>query len=81
LEYKADTAYSWYRTITEDDTDDVINKWDEVVDFVNGLAIDLTDEFVTRKTTQTITGVKTFSNDSIHTLVLNGTDVYSTLRF
>lgn len=61
LEYKADTAYSWYRSITQDDTDDIINKWDEVVDFVNGLEVDLTEEFVTRKTAQTITGAKTFS--------------------
>ena len=61
LEYKAGIAYSWYRTITDDDTDDIINKWDEVVDFVNGLDTDLTDEFVTRKTNQTITGAKSFS--------------------
>ena len=62
LEYKADVAYSWYRTITEDDTDEIINKWDEVVDFVNNLEVDLTEEFVTRKTNQTITGQKTFSS-------------------
>lgn len=64
LEYKAGIAYSWYRTITDDDTDDIINKWDEVVDFVNGLDTDLTDEFVTRKTNQTITGLKTFQTST-----------------
>lgn len=64
LEYKADIAYSWYRSITQDDTDEIINKWDEVVDFVNGLEVDLTEEFVTRKTDQVITGVKTFQNGS-----------------
>ena len=62
LEYKAGTVYTWYRTITDDDTDDIINKWDEVVDFVNGLDTDLTDEFVTRKTDQTIIGKKIFSH-------------------
>jgi len=50
LEYKADIAYSWYRSITDDDTDEIINKWDEIVDFVNNISNDLTDEFVTRKT-------------------------------
>lgn len=64
LEYKAGIAYSWYRTITEDDTDEIINKWDEVVDFVNNLEVDLLDEFVTRKTDQTITGQKNFSTAS-----------------
>ena len=64
LEYKAGIAYSWYRTITEDDTDEIINKWDEVVDFVNNLAVDLTEEFVTRKTGQIITGQKNFSTAS-----------------
>lgn len=63
LEYKAGIAYSWYRTITEDDTDEIINKWDEVVDFVNNLGVDLTEEFVTRKTDQEISGKKTISNE------------------
>ena len=79
LEYKAGIAYSWYRTITEDDTDEIINKWDEVVDFVNNLEVDLTDEFVTRKTAQIITGTKTFasrltlSNGIDYKIVLNNT--------
>lgn len=64
LEYKAGIAYSWYRTITEDDTDEIINKWDEVVDFVNNLEVDLTEEFVTRKTDQTIIGQKNFNTAS-----------------
>ena len=67
LEYKAGIAYSWYRTITEDDTDEIINKWDEVVDFVNNLAVDISEEFVTRKTNQTITGQKTISNEFLFT--------------
>ena len=71
LEYKAGIAYSWYRTITEDDTDEIINKWDEVVDFVNNLEVDLTEEFVTRKTAQTITGQKTFT-----TTIKFGRDMY-----
>lgn len=71
LEYKAGIAYSWYRTITEDDTDEIINKWDEVVDFVNNLEVDLTEEFVTRKTDQTITGKKTFSGSGADLLTIN----------
>ena len=62
LEYKAGTAYDWYKSITEDDTDTIINKWGEIVDFIDSVAegTDITDEFVTRKTNQTITGSKTF---------------------
>jgi hypothetical protein len=63
LEYKADSAYNWYKSIFGPDTDDIINKYDEIVDFVDAVkeGSDITDEFVTRKTTQTITGAKTFS--------------------
>ena len=64
LEYKAAVAYSWYRSITQDDTDEIINKWDEVVDFVNGLEVDLTEEFVTRKTDQVISGQKNFNTET-----------------
>ena len=71
LEYKADVAYSWYRSITQDDTDEIINKWDEVVDFVNGLEVDLTEEFVTRKTNQTIIGEKIFSGTSDSLLTID----------
>lgn len=66
LEYKADlgkTAYDWYKGVTGTDNDDIINKWEEIVDFIDSVkeGTDITDEFVTRKTAQTITGVKNFS--------------------
>ena len=65
LEYKANLGkdvYNWYKSITEEDTDNYINKWGEIVDFLNSETedTDILDEFVTRKTSQTITGVKTF---------------------
>lgn len=65
LETKADLgiiAYNWYKSVTEEDTDTVINKWDEIVDFINSVTegTDIIDEFVTRKTNQQITGIKTF---------------------
>lgn len=65
LEYKADLgkeAYTWYKSITVDDTDGYINKWQEIVDFLNNVKDDtnILDEFVTRKTQQTIVGLKTF---------------------
>ena len=65
LEYKAGTTYDWYKSITQDDTDTIINKWGEIVDFIDSVAegTDITDEFVTRKTDQTITGVKTFATN------------------
>lgn len=64
LEYKVNSTYNWYQSVTGTDTDNVINKWHEIVDFVNNITTntDLTDEFVTRKTAQTISGKKTFSN-------------------
>lgn len=63
LEYKSDLTYDWYLSITQEDTDDIINKWGEIVDFIDSVAegTDITDEFVTRKTAQTITGAKSFS--------------------
>ena len=71
LEYKADlgkTAYDWYRSVTDADTDKYINKWQEILDFLlnvdNTEGADIIDEFVTRKTPQTITGAKTFQSDS-----------------
>ena len=67
LEYKAGTTYDWYKSITQDDTDTIINKWGEIVDFIDSVTegTDITDEFVTRKTEQTITGVKTFKENII----------------
>ena len=58
-----DTVYNWYTGITADDTDALVNKWGEIVDFLDSVAegTDITDEFVTRKTEQTIDGIKTFS--------------------
>ena len=77
LEYKADTVYTWYRSITDEDTDDIVNKWGEIVDFIDSVAegTDITDEFVTRKTGQTITGEKIFSgtSDSLLTIDRNST--------
>lgn len=63
LEFKTDFIYN---DLFGTDNDDVINKWHEIVNFVDSVAegTDITDEFVTRKTTQTITGLKTFQSDS-----------------
>ena len=62
LEYKADIACDWITSVTAEDTDELVNKWGEIVDFLDSVAegTDITDEFVTRKTNQTITGLKTF---------------------
>jgi hypothetical protein len=54
LEYKTNlgvTAYDWYRSVTNEDTDDVINKWGEIVDFIDSAkeGTNIIDEFVTRK--------------------------------
>lgn len=73
LEYKADLGfevYNWYKSITEDDADDVINKWQEIVDFVDSVkeGTDILQEFVTIGSIQTITGNKTFNNLQINTL-------------
>ena len=67
LEYKANlgvNAYDWYRSVTGEDTDDIINKWGEIVDFIGGITedTDILSKFVTTDTAQTITGVKTFSS-------------------
>lgn len=71
LEYKADTTYDWYKSITDTDTDDVVNKWGEIVDFIDSVkeGTDVLDEFVTRKTSQIIAGQKNF-NTSANTLPL-----------
>lgn len=72
LEYKTDTTYRWYQSITEDDNDDVINKWHEIVDFIDSVkeGTDITDEFVTRKTAQVITGQKNFNTNTGATPVI-----------
>lgn len=67
---KWNAVYDWYISVTEEDTDDLINKWQEIVDFLNSIAegTDILDEFVTRKTAQTITGVKTFNTQQKFTV-------------
>ena len=64
LEYKTDFIYN---DLFGTDNDDVINKWHEIVDFVDSVAegTDITEEFVTKKTDQTITGLKTFSGNPL----------------
>ena len=89
LEYKADTAYTFYKSITGTDNDEIINKWEEIVDFVDSVkeGSDITDMFVTRETDQTITGVKTFAqcitiqSGQDTKLVLNNTDTESKYQF
>ena len=60
LEFKTDFIYN---DLFGTDNDDVINKWHEIVDFIDSVkeGTDILDEFVTRKTAQTITGIKTFT--------------------
>lgn len=57
LEFKTDFIYN---DLFGTDNDGIINKWHEIVDFVDSVAesTDITEEFVTRKTAQTITGTK-----------------------
>jgi hypothetical protein len=68
LENKANlgmSAYNWYKSITAEDTDGYINKWQEIVDFLNEVKNadgDILDQFVTVATEQTITGAKTFAS-------------------
>lgn len=63
LEYKAHYAYNWINTVTNTDQDEYINKWGEIVDFLDSVkeGTDILEEFVTVKTAQTISGQKTFS--------------------
>lgn len=73
-------AYNWYKSVTEEDNDKYINKWYEIVDFLDSVKedTDILDEFVTRKTEQTITGFKTFNPESKDALTLSRTN-YSTV--
>ena len=69
LEYKANlgkTAYDWYKSVTGTDNDDIINKWEEIVSFLDSVkeGTDILDEFVTRKTSQVITGSKNFNTNT-----------------
>ena len=81
LEYKAGTTYDWYKSITQDDTDTIINKWGEIVDFIDSVTegTDITDEFVTRKTEQTIIGTKTFATNIL--TISNPNTGDATLKF
>lgn len=62
LEYKAHYAYDWVIGVTATDSDEYINKWSEIVGFLDSVkeGTDILDEFVTRKTAQDITGQKRF---------------------
>lgn len=35
---KLDTLFSWYESVTEEDADDIINKWQEIVNFLDGIS-------------------------------------------
>lgn len=81
LENKADLgkiAYNWYQSVTATDDDQYINKWTEIVDFLNSVneGTDILDEFVTRKTPQSIIGNKTFEGGVTFNcnLNINGTN-------
>jgi hypothetical protein len=82
LEYKANlgkTAYDWYKSVTGTDNDDIINKWEEIVGFIDSVKeteTDILDTFVTRKTAQTISGIKTFSSQQKFT-VAQGTSPFT----
>lgn len=80
LEYTARYAYDWVIGVTATDTDEYINKWSEIVGFLDSVkeGTDILDEFVTRKTTQTITGAKTFSS---HIQATSGIDLYGATNY
>ena len=66
LEYKAHYAYDWVIGVTVTDADEYINKWSEIVGFIDSVkeGTDILDEFVTRKTAQVITGSKNFNTNT-----------------
>lgn len=83
LEYKASYAYDWIISVTTSDTDEYINKWNEIVGFLDSVKeeTDILDEFVTCKTDQTITGLKTFESNSTTgvSLILKNNNWYSNM--
>lgn len=88
LEFKTDTVYTWYKGVTEDDTDTLVNKWGEIVDFLDSVkeGTDILDEFVTRKTFQEITAYKHFKNrvriaGEDASLYLDSTSNFNTVAF
>ena len=72
LEYKTDIIYN---DLFGNDNDQIINKWEEIVNFISTVeeGTDITDEFVTRKTDQVITGGKTFEGIGADLLTVNRT--------
>lgn len=65
LEYKANNgqaAYEWMISVTQEDSDEYINKWTEIVDFLDSVneGTDILDEFVTINTVQEILEQKIF---------------------
>lgn len=88
LEYKANLgkdAYTWYQGVIAEDTDEYINKWNEIVNFLATVkdesGVSITSAFVTTGTTQNISGSKTFegytyfgkTTDTTTTTGFNGT--------
>lgn len=77
LENKADLgkiAYNWYQSIVGPDNDEYINKWTEIVNFLDSVKeseTDILDTFVTRKTNQSIEGSKTFTGGMLIDCALN----------
>ena len=61
------TISDWFDTVKDTDTDANINRWNEIVDFLNNFTeadtlASILSTYVTLGSEQTITGVKTFSN-------------------
>lgn len=69
-------TFNWYKSITDENTNEYIDKWQEIVDFLDELKKtdgNILDQFVTVHTDQIITGLKTFSTNGINTTIENGT--------
>ena len=69
---------NWYDTMIASDTDALINRWNEVVDFLNNFTeadtlASVLSTYVTLGTAQTITGAKTFANPISGDLLGNAT--------
>lgn len=77
LEFKTDFIYN---DLFGTDNDDVINKWSEIVNFIDSVKeteTDILDTFVTRKTEQEVTGRKTFSPYKGHSIRLRSYPLYT----
>lgn len=81
LEHKANqgvAAFNWYMSVTAEDTDEYINKWQEIVDFIDDLKEsdgNILDQFVTIGTNQIIIGSKTFQSATSITANLTTRDI------